>query len=1065
MIKKTIYISLISICYLFGGDPSGLSKFDYYNRVIAPQFGKKPLPGRLSKISSYDDRKRSVMDKGNMVLRLSNAAIYGYDRWGLNHEFPAGSMLKDGCCTYYWTASPMVGGLINGQPSVAVGVRGSVRDHEEEFEPLPGYDAGFVDSEANIGIAFSDVPESWPATWARETDPTGTFTSVIYDLEGNKDTLYFPGVEPELGPDGFPDAPCGVGVQAEREAYFVVTDNDPAEGNTFASNGGVGPLNVRFDVWVLNYSLSFGNDGLIFIQQMTNVGKDTIKDAYVGIAGDPDAPEQGSAEWTDDMAMFIPKNDEHIGEKLVDTTDAHLLSNFALVYDRDDETAGFKSSGIGWVGLKFLECTKYNSDGSDSSYDVSTFYTYEYSQDSQSDAQAYTEQMMHGIQTPQNIEPYEYDFFQKPYTYGPDITWVIAAGPFDVAPGEQVIFTFADFVGINESDLIRNAKLFQSLYDNNCATPKPPDQPLVQVIEDNGKVTLFWDDRSEASVDPVTLNNAFQGYRVYRSLDRGNSWGNVVTDLNGDPTDVYQPLAIYDLADGVSGAHAMADPLIYYNLGADAGLKYSYVDNNVVNGYEYWYSVSAYDGPDDWAGSIVDPLENSRSKNAYSNEFDNTVAAIPQKDPAGFNAGSFEVTHSSGKSDAGLTAVTADPLTLEFLGDELTPDDFVSKGHTYIVSFGDTILYDTTYVTGDSSYTVYDTVGTNFWSVNDQTDNQVIVAMDTSDISAGILTHVIDGFVPLFSNASWSVNTYTSAETTVDDDTTTTIVFAGLSSSTEDGTWSGFIQPISELSPAINPPVAWPNVTDLQLDVEFRFGETSNVCYFSSDLQNVDVVEVPFSLWSTEDNKQINCLVFQVGGSQPFIAEIDTLPGVYYFKSNVNIIPVYEDYTSDESYLSSFNYADDAGKFGWMMYFNMNDTRFESGNIFKVSFLNPLIPGSDIYTISTISDDYVLEKNDLDGILVVPNPYKATSAYESVAFERELQFHNLPEKCVIRIYNTAGEMVQILKHDESSDGWRGPSIEAWNLQTYNIQEIAFGVYIFHVISDEKEFISKFAVIK
>jgi hypothetical protein len=56
-------------------------------------------------------------------------------------------------------------------------------------------------------------------------------------------------------------------------------------------------------------------------------------------------------------------------------------------------------------------------------------------------------------------------------------------------------------------------------------------------------------------------------------------------------------------------------------------------------------------------------------------------------------------------------------------------------------------------------------------------------------------------------------------------------------------------------------------------------------------------------------------------------------------------------------------------------------------------------------------------------------------------------------------------MVQILKHDESSDGWRGPNIEAWNLQTYNIQEIAFGVYIFHVISDENEFVSKFAVIK
>ncbi len=1060
MMKKTIYISLISICYLFGSDPAGLSKFNYYNRVIAPQFGKKLLPGRLSKISSYDDRKRSVMDKGNMVLRLSNAAIYGYDRWGLNHEFPAGSMLKDGCCTYYWTASPMVGGLINGEPSVAVGVRGSVRDHEEEFEPLPGYDAGVVDSEANIGIAFSDMPESWPATWARETDPTGTFTSVIYDLEGNKDTLYFPGVEPELGPDGFPDAPCGIGVQAEREAYFVVTDNDPSEGNTFASNGGVGPLNVRFDVWVLNYSLSFGNDGLIFIQQMTNVGKDTIKDCYVGIAGDPDAPEQGSAEWTDDMALFISKDDPLIAEKLVDTTDAHLLANFALVYDRDDETAGFKSSGIGWVGLKFLECTKFNSDGTDSSYNVSNFYTYEYSQDSQSDAQAYTEQMQHGIQTPQNITPNAFDIFEKPYSYGPDITWVINAGPFDVAPGEQVIFTFADFVGINESDLIRNAKLFQSLYNNDCATPKPPEQPNVQMIEEDGRVTLFWDDRSEYSVDPVTLTNAFQGYRVYRSLDRGNTWGNVVTDLNGDPTDVYQPMAIYDVADGLSGAYAMSDPLIYYNLGSDAGLQYSFVDNNVVNGYEYWYAVSAYDGPDDWAGSVVDPLENSRSKNAYSNDVDNTVAAIPQKNPAGFNAGSFEVTHSSGNSDAGLTAVTADPFTLEFLGDELTPDDFVSKGHTYIFSFGDTILYDTTEVSGDTSYTVYDTIATNYWSANDETDNQLIVAMDTSDISAGILTHVIDGYVPLFSDASWSVDTYKSAGTTVDDDTSTSIIFGGLYIGSTDGTFAGFLENLP-----VNQPESRPGVTELQLDLEFRFGENSVACYFNSTLSQVDTIGLPFSLWSSEENKQLGCLIYQGAGIKPIIEETDDLPGVYKFTKNVFIMPIYEDYNPNVSHLSSFDYAADAGLFGWMMEFDKGNTLFENGNIFTVSFQNPLLPGKDVYTITTVAENFLLEDGDLDNILVVPNPYKSTSAYESVSFERELQFHNLPEKCVIRIYNTAGEMVQILKHDESSDGWRGPSIEAWNLQTYNIQEIAFGVYIFHVISDEKEFISKFAVIK
>jgi hypothetical protein len=66
--------------------------------------------------------------------------------------------------------------------------------------------------------------------------------------------------------------------------------------------------------------------------------------------------------------------------------------------------------------------------------------------------------------------------------------------------------------------------------------------------------------------------------------------------------------------------------------------------------------------------------------------------------------------------------------------------------------------------------------------------------MDTSDISLGILTHVIDGFIPLFSDASWSINTFTSAETTTDADTSTSIVFAGLNPGSNDGTFAGFLE-------------------------------------------------------------------------------------------------------------------------------------------------------------------------------------------------------------------------------------------------------------------------------
>jgi len=960
-----------------------ISKRDYYDYYVAPAKGR--IPERLNKTMGYADRKLSVLDKGNMVLRMSNAAIYGYDRWGLNHEYPAGSMAKTGCCTYYWTQSPMVGALIDGLPSVSVGVRGSVRDHEEEFEPLPGYDAGYSDTDNNVGIAFSDVPESWPALWPRESDPTGTFESVIFNADGSSDTLYFPGIEPELGPDGFPDAPCGIGVQADREAYFVVTDNDPQEGNTFESNQGVGPLNVRFDIWVLNYSSTFGNDGLIFIQKMTNVGKDTLKDLYMGIAGDPDAPEQGGAEWTDDMALLISKNDPHIAEKLVDTSDAHLLENFAIVYDMDDAVQGYLTSGVGWIGAKFLDLTKYNSDGTDSTYDLSTFYTFEYSQDSQSDAQAYNEQMTGGIQTPQNTEPFEYDVFQKPYSYGPDITWVMAGGPMDVAPGEQLIFTFADFVGINETDLTRNAKLFQSLYDNNCATPKPPDQPVVQTSVDEGRVVLMWDDRSESSIDPVTGNNAFQGYRIYRSTDRGNSWGTVITDVNGDPTDFFKPLAIYDYDDNQSGPYAMTDPLIYYNLGSNSGVKYSFVDNNIISGYEYWYAVSAYDGVDDWAGAPVDPMENPKAKNAFYSDNDNTVAVVAQKTPAGYNAGTVPemAVHSTGESDAVLHLIPADAFGVYhntvFLGDSLSPQDFKSKGYSYEV------------IIGEESFG--DTITVNSWSmINTSTNDTVII--NELDVESGQLKHVIDGFIPVFTTASWNLSTYDSAKQTVNQDTSTSIFFGGINPNSNDGTWAGFV----EITPLDPQPSDRPSANLLQKDIEFRFSSSGSIAtYFNAQITTIETIDLPFEVWSSEENKQIDAVIYMAAGAKPIHEEDTENPGHYKFTKNFFVMPIYQDYTGTG--LTDW-YSNT--KIGWMLQFNKNDSRFKDGDELKVYFRNPLLAGRDTYTIETTADDYTINEGDLDEIVVVPNPYNATSVYEHIAFIREVQFLQflfLPYQC------------------------------------------------------------------
>ena len=240
-------------------------------------------------------------------------------------------------------------------------------------------------------------------------------------------------------------------------------------------------------------------------------------------------------------------------------------------------------------------------------------------------------------------------------------------------------------------------------------------------------------------MDPVTGTNSFQGYRVYRSTNRGSSWGNVITDLNGDPTDIFQPLAIYDQVDGVSGSHAMNDPLIYYDLGSESGLQYTHIDENITNGYEYWYAVTAYDGPDDWAGAPVDPMENSKSKDA-SIANDNTVALIPQVDPAGYEKGGVENVTHMGYSDAILTAIAADPFMVEMLGhSEVTENDLVSKGYSYLVEFHARI--DTVDSSSADNFD-WDTTYVHYWSMVNSSTGDTIIQKATDIVSE--VQHVID---------------------------------------------------------------------------------------------------------------------------------------------------------------------------------------------------------------------------------------------------------------------------------------------------------------------------------
>ncbi|MEZ5196533.1 MAG: T9SS type A sorting domain-containing protein [Bacteroidales bacterium] len=83
-------------------------------------------------------------------------------------------------------------------------------------------------------------------------------------------------------------------------------------------------------------------------------------------------------------------------------------------------------------------------------------------------------------------------------------------------------------------------------------------------------------------------------------------------------------------------------------------------------------------------------------------------------------------------------------------------------------------------------------------------------------------------------------------------------------------------------------------------------------------------------------------------------------------------------------------------------------------------------------------------ERDLDLINVVPNPYYAYSSYELVPLENKVKVTNLPEKCVVSIYNVSGNLIRKFTKDDPV------TYIDWDLKNHAGIPIAGGVYLVHV---------------
>ncbi|MBD3290167.1 hypothetical protein GF337_15275 [candidate division KSB1 bacterium] len=93
--------------------------------------------------------------------------------------------------------------------------------------------------------------------------------------------------------------------------------------------------------------------------------------------------------------------------------------------------------------------------------------------------------------------------------------------------------------------------------------------------------------------------------------------------------------------------------------------------------------------------------------------------------------------------------------------------------------------------------------------------------------------------------------------------------------------------------------------------------------------------------------------------------------------------------------------------------------------------------------------------NDLDQVRVVPNPFRQESGFRKGSGEsKRLAFINIPEKCIIRIYTVALDLVRTISHESGGETTWGSNNDKYKdyLLTDFAMNVSPGIYIYHIES-------------
>ena len=679
-----------------------------------------------------------------------------------------------------------------------------------------------------------------------------------------------------------------------------------------------------------------------------------------------------------------------------------------------------------------------------------------------------------------------------------DNVFIYGSGPFPLGPGESQRFSIALLMGENLDDLILNAVTSQQIFRADYRFSQPPEKPTVVAVPGDKKVTLYWDTRAESSVDPLSGQKDFEGYKIYRSEDYTFTDVFTVTDANGIPflgqplTDTRGVKAQWDLVDEWQGLHPIEYPGrgIRYFLGNNTGLVHSYVDStNVINGKTYYYAVVAYDRGD--TGKVrVPPTETQHAikRDPITGKFTfdvNTAGVVPGPPAGGFVKANLDNPKGDFADRTALTLGTGDVRV------KILNDFFVKDNKQYEVPFAiDTSTRSMAYSLRDlseitDSLVARDTVfspvkGSNLvpGTVTLKTSSGAVVPSTNYvvDYEKGRIKGSRPGALPSGQNfvVTYQFFPFVRSPYLANEDANPVYdglrVFVRQDPIALDTTRSGWkvntgnnVRLQTALSDA-------GIVAPYPADFEIRFmapdiarndstPTIGDLRYTSVDTSTNGVV-TPFQIINTtEGNRREKFFI-----SEPFNTRNrrwDLGEKVIIFTPNV---PINQNRTVYQ--FTALPVADTLRVGGRDSLVDKSNPP-KNGDIYLLFSKKPFVAG-DKFTFKTKAAfvDEGIAKSALDKAYVVPNPYVIFNPGEQPDIltdrrgERRLYFRNLPQKCTIRIYTVTGELVNTIEKDDLTD------YAIWNLLSNEAQALSYGIYLYHIDAPGiGQKIGRFAIIK